>query len=46
MIAAIATTLHCLIADEEMHNGRDEYAEEGLRSFVDKNARDTDDYEG
>ena len=43
---AIATSLQCLIADEEMHDGQGEYYEEGLKRFVDKNAAEGDEYCG
>lgn len=45
-LAAIATSLQCLIADEEMNDGRGEYHDEGLKSFVDKHATEGDEYEG
>jgi hypothetical protein len=43
---AIATVLQCLIADEEMNNGRGVFADERLKSFVDKNAQENDEYDG
>ena len=46
IFTAIATTLQCLIADEEMHGGQGEYYEEGLKRFVDKNAQENDEYDG
>jgi Plasma-membrane choline transporter len=33
---AATTVLHCLIADEEMFHGDQQYAEESLKKFVDK----------
>jgi hypothetical protein len=35
---AIATILHCFIADEKMFTGDECYAEAGLKEWVDKNA--------
>ena len=45
-LLAIATSLQCLIADEEMNDGQGEYHEEDLKRFVDKNATEGDEYEG
>lgn len=45
-LAAIATSLQCLIADEEMNDGQGEYYEEGLKRFVDKHTTEGDEYEG
>ena len=46
VFTAIATTLQCLIADEEMHDGNGEYGEEDLKRFVDRNATEDDEYNG
>lgn len=44
--SAIATALHCFIADEEMNDGNSQYADEGLKRFVDRNAQEGDSYNG
>lgn len=44
--AAIATTLQCLIADEEMNDGNGEYMDSKLKDFVDKHAQEDDEYNG
>lgn len=46
ILLAISTTLHCLIADEEMNDGQCEYGEESLKRFVDRNAQERDEYQG
>mmetsp|Transcript_3634 Transcript_3634/g.7266 ORF Transcript_3634/g.7266 Transcript_3634/m.7266 type:complete len:688 (+) Transcript_3634:110-2173(+) len=43
---AIATTLHCVVADEEMNDGNGEYTEKELKDFVDKHAQEGDEYDG